>query len=256
MKLTFCSVCRRYTEFCTHEFDGGVIFGRDADRILYEIVHGTPNTPQRIRTIHEADELYERVTQTLYDKYRRGINAPTRHISNICPNELANIKRRYKSRGPKKFNELVAQMSKEHQRRAKERTAAMNDELSGNTQFCGESPEQSKAFAAYCAALRMDPLPLRTALEQLAVELDCAPAEDRFPAHTRFMQHVCPICGHVAERMGRVDIGCSNTAFHEKKDGNARHNNEISEWEAGYFEGRAFERQSYWAEQKDGNASN
>lgn len=35
--------------------------GKDAERLLEEILHGTPNTPQRIQTIREADELYERL---------------------------------------------------------------------------------------------------------------------------------------------------------------------------------------------------
>ncbi len=38
-----------------------IVTGKDAERLLYEIVHGTPNTPKRIRTIREADRLYEKV---------------------------------------------------------------------------------------------------------------------------------------------------------------------------------------------------
>jgi hypothetical protein len=35
------------------------VYGQDAERILYELVHGTPNTPQRIETIRRAYALYK-----------------------------------------------------------------------------------------------------------------------------------------------------------------------------------------------------
>ena len=54
--------------------------------------------------------------------------------------------------------------------------------------FCGESPEQSQTFARWSEAMRGEAVPLRTALTQIAEEFGCAPEEDRFPAHTRFMQ--------------------------------------------------------------------
>ena len=37
------------------------VTGKDAERILYEMRHGTPNTPQRLATIRRADELFQRV---------------------------------------------------------------------------------------------------------------------------------------------------------------------------------------------------
>jgi hypothetical protein len=38
-----------------------VVRGRDADRIRHEMVHGTPNTPQRVATIRRADALIARM---------------------------------------------------------------------------------------------------------------------------------------------------------------------------------------------------
>jgi len=40
-----------------------VIKGKDADRIAHEIRHGTPNTPERVRMIREADAIYGRHSQ-------------------------------------------------------------------------------------------------------------------------------------------------------------------------------------------------
>ena len=40
-----------------------VIKGKDAERIAHEIRHGTPNTPERVRMIREADSIYARYSQ-------------------------------------------------------------------------------------------------------------------------------------------------------------------------------------------------
>lgn len=39
------------------------IKGRAAEIIRREIEHGTPNTPERVQWIREADEVYRRATQ-------------------------------------------------------------------------------------------------------------------------------------------------------------------------------------------------
>lgn len=43
------------------EPDGGVLRGADAEAVRHEILHGTPNTPERVERIQEADRIYSRV---------------------------------------------------------------------------------------------------------------------------------------------------------------------------------------------------
>lgn len=37
--------------------------GKDAERILNEMRHGTPDTPKRVETIRRADEVFRRANQ-------------------------------------------------------------------------------------------------------------------------------------------------------------------------------------------------
>ena len=39
-----------------------VVKGKDAVRILEEMRHGTPGTPQRVETIRRADRVYQRAS--------------------------------------------------------------------------------------------------------------------------------------------------------------------------------------------------
>lgn len=36
------------------------VTGEAAKKLLHEIIHGTPNTPQRIETMKRADEIYRK----------------------------------------------------------------------------------------------------------------------------------------------------------------------------------------------------
>lgn len=42
-----------------------VVTGKAAERIQYEIEHGTPDTPKRIETIRRADKAYRRLMSKL-----------------------------------------------------------------------------------------------------------------------------------------------------------------------------------------------
>jgi len=39
------------------------VTGRDAERIQREIIRGTPDTPQRVQTIRDADAIFQRVQE-------------------------------------------------------------------------------------------------------------------------------------------------------------------------------------------------
>lgn len=38
-----------------------LVTGKDAELIMHEIEHGTPDTPKRIATLRRADEVYRRM---------------------------------------------------------------------------------------------------------------------------------------------------------------------------------------------------
>lgn len=39
------------------------IKGRDAEKIWYEMEHGTPSTPERVKMVRDSDEVYRQATE-------------------------------------------------------------------------------------------------------------------------------------------------------------------------------------------------
>lgn len=53
-----CQTCGGATFVCAP--CNGIVTGKVADEIRHELLHGTPDTPERIAMIKRADEVYRR----------------------------------------------------------------------------------------------------------------------------------------------------------------------------------------------------